>query len=78
MSVFQYEIIKRFNEYCLKDTEYSIIQPETLRRMLIKIGARVRETARKLWIECCSSYPYQDLVDLIFSRIRKIPILATV
>jgi hypothetical protein len=78
MAVFQYELIKRFKDYCLKDTEYSTIQPETFRRMLIKIGARVKESARKLWVECCSSYPYKELIDLIILRIRKIPVLTTV
>lgn len=76
MAVFQYEIIELFRNYCLEGTEYRTAQPETLRRALIKIGARVKETTRKLWVECCSSYPYKKLIDLIIWRIEKIPQMA--
>ena len=77
MSVFQYELISLFKKHCLQGTEYSTVQPETLRRAIIKIGARVKETARRLWFECCSSYPYKELINLVISRIQKIPIVAT-
>ena len=77
MSVFQYEMIDLFKTHCLKDTEYSTVQPETIRRAIIKIGARVKESARRLWFEFCSSYPYKELINLIISRINKIPIAVT-
>jgi hypothetical protein len=77
MSVLQYELISLFKKHCLQGTEYSTVQPETLRRAIIKIGARVKETARKLWFECCSSYPYKELINLVISKIQKIPIVAT-
>lgn len=73
LAVFQYELIELFSESCLKNTEFRNVEPETLRRALIKIGARVRVTIRRLWIECCSSYPYKNLIEIILSRIRNIP-----
>lgn len=76
MAVLQYEIVELFRNYCLEGTEYRTVQPETLRRALIKIGARVKTTVRKLWFECCSSYPYKELVELIVKRINQIPQIA--
>lgn len=76
MAVLQYQIVELFRNYCLKGTEYRTVQPETLRRVLIKIGARVKTTVRKLCFECCSSYPYKKLIEVIFWRINQIPQMA--
>lgn len=73
MAVFQYEVIQLFKEYCLKDTEFATSQAETIRRTIIKIGARVKATTRRIWIECCSAYPYKNLIKIILDRIRNIP-----
>lgn len=76
ITVFMYEMVELFSENCLKDTDYRNSHPETLRRALIKIGARVRITVRKLWVECSSSYPYQNLIAKILNRIKKLPAFA--
>ncbi len=73
IAVFLYEFVEYFSEYCLMKTDLRNVEPETLRRTIIKIGARVKITVRRLWIECCSSYPYQNLIDTILSRIKNIP-----
>ncbi len=73
MAVFQYEIILLFKEYCLCGTELATSQAETIRRILIKIGARVKATVRRLWVECCSAYPYKNLIKIIIDRIRSMP-----
>jgi hypothetical protein len=70
MAVFQYEIIQLFKEYCLKDTELATSQAETIRRTIIKIGARIKATTRRIWVECCSAYPYKNLINIIIDRIR--------
>jgi len=36
----------------------------TIRLRLLKIGAQIRITARKIWVAMASSYPYQ----LLFQR----------
>lgn len=73
IAVFLYEFVEYFSENCLKNTEFRNVEPETLRRALIKIGARVKVTIRRLWVECCSSYPYKNLIAIILNRIRNIP-----
>jgi hypothetical protein len=73
MAVFQYEAIQLFKEYCLNDTELATSQAETIRRTIIKIGARVKATTRRIWVECCSAYPYKNLINIIINRILNMP-----
>jgi hypothetical protein len=73
MAAFQYETVQLFREYCLLETEYLTARVETIRRTFIKIGSRVKITARRVWVECCSSYPYKNLINIILNRIHKIP-----
>lgn len=45
----------------LKGTELGKAQVETLRLKLLKIGAQVKEKARKIWIHFAGAFPLQDL-----------------
>jgi len=42
-------------------TEWGRAQVERLRLCLIKIGARIVESARRVKVELCSSYPWQEM-----------------
>jgi hypothetical protein len=54
----------------LKGTELANAQVGTLRLKLLKIGARIRETSRRVWIHMASGYPYQALFGLALGRIK--------
>jgi hypothetical protein len=41
-------------------TRWAKMQVNTLRLQLLKVAARVVESTRRVWIQVCSSYPYQD------------------
>jgi hypothetical protein len=43
-----------------KGTGYAKAQMSTLRLRLLKVGARVVETTRRIWLHLCSSYPRQE------------------
>jgi len=45
----------------LKGTQLGKAQFDTLRLRLLKVGARVKETARRIWVHLASAYPWQDL-----------------
>jgi hypothetical protein len=45
----------------LEGTELGKAQFDTLRLRLLKVSARVKETARRIWVHLASSYPWQDL-----------------
>lgn len=63
-----YQLFVALRNY-LKGTPWSNLEIETLRRRLLKIGARIRETTRRIWIQCSSSYPEQQTFLFVLRRI---------
>jgi DDE family transposase len=59
----------RFRDY-LHGTASAVMEIETLRRRFIKVGARVQETCRKIWIHFASSFPEQELFSLVWNRLQ--------
>ncbi len=45
-------------------------QCQTIRLKLLKIGAQLRVTVRKVWISFSSSYPHQALFAHVFQQLR--------
>jgi hypothetical protein len=39
----------------------------------LKIGARIRETSRRIWVHLASSYPYRALLALVLQNLRASP-----
>jgi hypothetical protein len=54
----------------LAGTELASAQVGTLRLRLLKIGVRVEQTARRVWLHLASSYPWARLWSLLASRLR--------
>lgn len=63
-----YQLFLRLREY-LQGTPWQHLEIETLRRRMIKIGARIQQTTRRIWIHCSSAYPEQDTFLLVLRRI---------
>ena len=65
----QFRLLLHTLAYCLfwllrhnlRGTELAAAQVNTLRLKLLKIGARIRETSRRIWVHLASGYPYRDL-----------------
>jgi hypothetical protein len=57
----------------LADTELAQAQVGTLQRRLLKLGVRVKETARRVWLQFASSCPLQSLWPLLLARLRPLP-----
>jgi hypothetical protein len=57
----------------LKGTELATAQVNTLRLKLLKIGARIRETSRRIWVHLASGYPYRDLLAKLLQNLRASP-----
>jgi hypothetical protein len=56
----------------LKGTELERAQAMTIRVRLLKIGAQIRVTARKVWLSLASSYPLQWLFGQVHQNLRQI------
>ena len=58
----------------LAGTELAVATFETLRLNVLKIGARVRETFRRVVLHLASSYPYRDLLATALANIQLLPL----
>ncbi len=69
-SVMAYVLMSGLRRLGLKATELAQAQVSTIRTKLLKIGARVRVTVRKVWISMASSYPWQGLYQQVWANLR--------
>jgi DDE family transposase len=58
----------------LKGTELASAQCATLRLKLLKIGALIRVTARKVWVSMAGGYPYPELWARVLAQLQAIPL----
>ena len=70
LSTIAYVLVSGLRRLGLKATELAEAQVSTIRTKLLKIGAQIRVTARKVWVSMASSYPYQDLYQQVWNNLR--------
>src|ERR1700687_105519 len=70
LSAMAYVLIDGLRRLGLPATELGKEQGSTLRTKLLKIGAQIRVTVRKVWISMASSYPWQDLYQQVWANLR--------
>jgi len=70
LSVMAYVLVSGLRRLGLKATELAQAQVSTIRTKLLKIGAQVRVTVRKVWVSMASSYPWQDLYQQVWANLR--------
>jgi hypothetical protein len=69
-SVMAYVLVSGLRRLGLKATELAQAQVATIRTHLLKIGAQVRVTVRKVWVSLASSYPRQILYRQVWANLR--------
>jgi hypothetical protein len=57
----------------LAGTAWAQAQVSTLRRDLLKLGVRVKESVRRVLLQFASSCPVQELWPLLLDRLRQRP-----
>jgi hypothetical protein len=70
LSAMAYVLVSGLRRLGLKGTELAHAQVSTIRTKLLKIGAQIRVTVRKVWISMASSYPWQDLYRQVWANLR--------
>jgi hypothetical protein len=70
LSAMAYVLVSGLRRLGLKATELAQAQVSTIRLKLLKIGAQIRVTVRKVWISMASSYPWQDLYQQVWTNLR--------
>ena len=72
LSSVAYVLFVAVREFGLKGTELEHAQCSTIRTKLLKIGARVRVTFRKVWLSFSESYPWQRLFRQVLLNLQRI------
>lgn len=68
-----YILLNELRRLGLEGTELSHARCDTIRNKLLKIGAQVRVTVRRVWVHLASSYPYATLFTQILGHLRASP-----
>ncbi|MBI1884679.1 MAG: IS1380 family transposase [Chlamydiae bacterium] len=69
-SSIAYVVMNALRTLGLHGTQLAQAQCHTIRNKILKIGAQVRVSFRRIWISFASGYPYQNIFYQIFARIR--------
>lgn len=72
-STFAYTLLSELRRLGLSDSAWARAQCGTIRLKLLKIGARVRVSVRRLWISMSSAYPWKSTFVGALSRLRASP-----
>jgi Transposase DDE domain group 1 len=64
-----YTLMQALRRLGLKGTKLAKAQCGTIRVKLLKIGARIRVTVRKIWVSFSESYPYQQLFREVYGNL---------
>jgi len=70
LSTMAYVLMSGLRRLGLKATELEEAQVSTIRTKLLKIGAQIRVTVRKVWVSMASSYPSQSLFRQVCINLR--------
>jgi Transposase DDE domain group 1 len=70
LSVIAYVLFSGMRRLGLKGTELAQAQVSTIRTKLLKIGAQIRVTVRKVWVSMASSYPWQGTYQQVWANLR--------
>src|SRR3954447_3196979 len=70
LSAMAYVLVSALRRLGLQATELAQAQVSTIRTKLLKIGARVRVTVRKVWVSMASSYPWQQVYQQVWTNLR--------
>ncbi len=71
LSSVAYVLLDELRRVGLAGTSLATAYCSTVRLKLLKIGARVRVTARKVWVALDSSYPYQELFAQAYDQLQR-------
>ena len=70
LSSVAYVLLQALRQHGLKDTELSRARCDTIRLKLLKLGAIIKISVRRVWFSLAQSYPYQQLFASILDNLR--------
>ena len=73
-SSIAYVLLETLRRLGLEGTELAKAQCSTIRLRLLKIGAVIRISVRKVWVSLAGGYPYAELFRQIHARLAAVPL----
>jgi hypothetical protein len=73
LSSMAYVLMQAFRQHCLGKTALAQATVGTIRLTLLKLGAQIIVSVRRVLIAITSSCPYQDIWAIAYQRIQAIP-----
>ena len=71
-----YLLMQALRRLGLSGTEWAKAQCSTVRLKLLKIGALVRITIRKVWVSMAGGYPYAEPFRQVYAQLQAVPMRA--
>lgn len=76
-SSFGYTLLQVLRRFGLQRTALAQARCDTIQRKLLKIGASIRITVRRVWISMAESCPYRELFAAVYDNLQRwLPILS--
>ncbi len=75
-SSIAYILMQALRRLGLAGTKMAKAQCETIRLKLLKIGAQLKVTVRKIWVAYAEGYPYAAIFRQVYRNLQKWPILS--
>ncbi len=73
-SSLAYVLLQMLRRLGLQGTELAKAQCATIRLKLLKIGALIRISVRKVWVSLAGAYPYADLFRQVHAKLSALPL----
>ena len=73
-SSMAYVLLQMLRRLGLEGTELAKAQCTTIRLKLLKIGALIRITVRKVWVSLAGGYPYVALFQQVYEKLSAVPL----
>ena len=70
LSSLAYVLLQALRRLGLRGTELAGAQVSTLRLKLLKIGAQIRVTVRRVWVAMATGYAHQHLFQTVYQQLR--------
>ena len=70
-----YILMHDLRRLALKGTELEHAQCTTIRLKILKIGAQIDVTVRRVWIRMAAAYPYKEVFQQAFDNLQRLPLL---
>jgi len=74
-SSIAYVLMQDLRRLALKGTDLERSQCTTIRLKLLKIGAQIHVSVRRVWIRMAAGYPYQEAYQQAFWNLQQLPLL---